>query len=167
MDFLIFSDSHGRPSNIRAALERQVTRPRAIFFAGDGLRDWNAVELNGIPLYAVSGNCDVFSPLADAPRELVMSIGSHTVLLTHGHLLGVKGGNGALLKRAAEVDADIVLFGHTHSPFYETLAAGSVLFDKTLLRPMHLFNPGSIGMDGCFGTLTANGNQLLFAHGRL
>jgi predicted phosphodiesterase len=87
--------------------------------------------------------------------------------LTHGHEWGVKGGLGALIAHAADVGADIVLFGHTHAPTLQTIAVGEQIGKTVLSRPMYLFNPGSIGYDGSFGTLTIKGETVLFGHGRL
>ncbi len=166
MDFLIFSDSHGRFDRIGEVLNRQVTRPNAVFFCGDGLRDVSDAELGGIRLYTVQGNCDWFSPFG-AQTEEHIPVNGHLILLTHGHLYGVKSGVGALAAHAARVGADIVLFGHTHLPFLQTLAAGEEVGGVRLTRPLYLFNPGSIGMDGSFGTLMLNGRDLLFSHGNL
>ena len=167
MDFLIFSDSHGRGSRICEILDRQIHRPDAVFFAGDGLRDLDWIEFGQTPLYAVQGNCDWFSPVSEAQTELLIPLARHTFLLTHGHTYGVKGGLGALSAHAARVGADIVLFGHTHRAYCETVPSGTELGGVRLVRPMHLFNPGSIGADGSYGTLSIRGNELLFSHGEL
>lgn len=166
MDVLIFSDSHGHGSRMQEALDRQISRPNAVFFAGDGLRDVDAVDFGSVDLYAVQGNCDWFSATA-VRTELVTALGGHTILLTHGHMYGVKGGYGALLSHAAKVGADIVLFGHTHLPYLETIPQGSEIGGVILTRPLYLFNPGSIGMDGSFGTLVLRGENVLFSHGQL
>lgn len=166
MDFLIFSDSHGRSDRMREVLERQIQQPDAIFFAGDGLRDLDDIESLQIPIYSVSGNCDWFAATG-TQTELVISLAGHTLLLTHGHAFGVKGGIGSLAAHAARVGADIVLFGHTHQACCQTLPIGSEVGGVRLLQPLYLFNPGSIGSDGSFGTLTIRGNSILLAHGEL
>ena len=167
MEFLIFSDSHGRVENIQTAIERQVKTPDAILFLGDGARDLDRLWVCDIPVWAVRGNCDwSSSDLADKTERLLYLEG-HTLLLTHGHEWGVKGGMGALIAHAADVGADIVLFGHTHMPTLQTVAAGERIGKTTLSRPMYLFNPGSIGYEGSFGTLTFKGETVLFGHGLL
>ena len=172
MELLIFSDSHGRFENIQSALSRQVKSLDAILFLGDGARDLDRLFLVDTPLWAVRGNCDwMSSDFADRTERLLYLEG-HTILLTHGHEWGVKGGLGALIAHAADAKADIVLFGHTHKPTLQTIAAGEKVGKTELLRPMYLFNPGSIGYneDGegySFGTLTLKGESVLFGHGRL
>ena len=39
MNILVFSDSHGRGSRMLEALARQIKKPDAVIFLGDGLRD--------------------------------------------------------------------------------------------------------------------------------
>ena len=167
MELLVVSDSHGCVENIQSALERQLKTPDAVLFLGDGARDLDRLFLCDTPLWAVRGNCDwASSDFADRTERLLCLEG-HTILLCHGHEWGVKGGLGALIAHAAEVGADVVLFGHTHTPTLQTIAAGEQVGKTTLSRPMYLFNPGSIGYEGSFGTLTVKGESLLFGHGKL
>ncbi len=172
MELLIVSDSHGRVENIQAAIERQVKAPDAVLFLGDGARDLDRLFLCDIPLWAVRGNCDWSSSDYADKTERLLYFEGHTILMTHGHEWGVKGGLGALVAHAVDVGADIVLFGHTHTPTLQTIAAGETVNRTVLERPMYLFNPGSIGMGengqgGSFGTLMLKGNSVLFGNGRL
>ncbi len=172
MELLIFSDSHGRADGMTEAIARQIGRIDGVCFLGDGLRDAEALSLVGMPLYAVRGNCDWSADAGLYRTERTLSFEGHTLLLVHGHLYGVKGGLGALISHAALIGADIVLFGHTHAPHHEILPAGTVIGERALARPMHLFNPGSIGYDengeGCaFGSLLLRRDTVLFSHGRI
>lgn len=146
------------------AIRRQRNPVDALFFLGDGVRDAESVERGISQLFLVRGNCDFLA--SDLPEEELLRFEGHTILLTHGHRYGVKSGVGALIRYAAERDADLVLFGHTHTPASETVPAGETVGGKILSRPMILFNPGSIGA-GSFGTLTLRGENVLFAHGRV
>ncbi len=166
MEILVFSDSHGRAEKIRRALERQPNRIHAVFFLGDGLRDVDESVTDGAELYTVCGNCDWFCD-ALAPTEQLRELGGFRILATHGHAYSVKSGLGALIARAIKAQADVVLFGHTHRPHFETLPKGTSIGGLTLERPIHLFNPGSIGYDDSFGTITIRGGEILFAHGNL
>ena len=149
------------------AIDRQVKSPDAILFLGDGARDLDRLFLIDTPLWAVRGNCDWYaSDYADKIERLLYFEG-HTILMVHGHEWGVKGGLGALIAHASDVEADIVLFGHTHQPNIKTIAAGEQIGKTILSRPMYLFNPGSIGYDGSFGTITLKGESVLFGHGKL
>ena len=167
MELLIFSDSHGSAQNMTAAIDRQIKMPDAVLFLGDGARDLDRLFLCDIPIWAVRGNCDWSSSDYADKTERTLYFEGHTILLCHGHEWGVKGGMGALIAHAAEVGADIVLFGHTHTPTLQTIAAGEQVKGITLTRPMYLFNPGSIGYDGSFGVLTLKGESVLLSHGRL
>ena len=167
MEFLIFSDSHGSAQNMTAAIDRQIKTPDAVLFLGDGARDLDRLFLCDIPIWAVRGNCDWSSSDYADKTERTLYFEGHTILLCHGHEWGVKGGMGALIAHAAEVGADIVLFGHTHTPTLQTIAAGEQVKGITLTRPMCLFNPGSIGYEGSFGTLTLKGESVLLSHGKL
>lgn len=173
MELLILSDAHGNRSAIERALQLQVHSPDAVCFLGDGLRDFYAVDSSQSARFAVAGNCDFFLPLEmdEENRDVCfLSFEGHRILLTHGHLFGVKGGYGRLLSYAHGKGADIVLFGHTHVPLLQTLPAGSEIGGARLSRPMYLFNPGSIGRDAegkgySFGTLVLRGENVLLSHG--
>lgn len=166
MEFLIFSDAHGRNEGMLRALARQPKAPDGIFFLGDGLRQMEPWLFGGIPLFCVRGNCDSFSPLwADCPEEQLLSFAGHTLLLTHGAAYGVKSGTGLLETAAAEKGADIALFGHTHDPYLRCIPAGERVGRIVLERPLYLFNPGSIGYGGSFGHLLLNEQTVLLSHG--
>ena len=163
MEILIFSDSHGSASNMSLALDRQIKTPDAILFLGDGARDLDNLFVVDTPIWAVRGNCDWYSSdLADKTERLLYFEG-HTILLCHGHEWGVKGGLGALIAHAAEIDADIVLFGHTHTRTLEYIEKGSI---RGVDRDIVLFNPGSLGdFEGSFGNLNISDSGFLLSHG--
>ena len=165
MEFLILSDSHGKVGAIRAAFDRQIKKPDAVFFLGDGLRDIED-RIEGIPVIRVRGNCD-WGCMGDVPEEQCLTLEGHRILLTHGHRYGVKRGVGGLLSAAEARNADLILYGHTHCPETETVPAGSPIGNRTSSRAITLFNPGSIGENGSFGTLTLLPDTVLFGHGRL
>ena len=162
-NFLILSDVHGD----RAALRRILAAAKdvhAVFFLGDGLAD--VLDLFGAqgmpPLYAVRGNCDIGIAGDD---ELVVTLGTHRILMLHGHTAGVKGGDGGLFALARRYGADILLYGHTH------LRRESYL-DEADDGPLWLFNPGSVGRPfdspPSFGTLAVDDRGgLLFGFGDL
>ena len=168
MDFIIFSDSHGNIEWMKEALRRQLKPPLAVFHLGDGFRDTKHLELNGIPLYTVRGNCDLLwgGNGDECPEEQITTIGEHRALLTHGARYGVKSGLGGLIAAAVRQEADLVLYGHTHVPRLDTIPQGTEICGVVLERPLYLFNPGSIGgQGGSFGTLTVQGKNVLFGHG--
>lgn len=77
----------------------------------------------------VRGNCDAPGP----PERRLLEIAGKRLLMTHGHLYGVKSGLNRLWFAGREAEADLVLFGHTHS---------AVIDDENGIT---LMNPGSIG----------------------
>jgi putative phosphoesterase len=173
--YLILSDSHGRPDLVKEAVKR--TRPDGIVFCGDGLRDFTYGELSaviqGFPLWAVRGNCDwLSSPLIiggsvyEPENELLFRPENIPMLVTHGHLYGAKSGLGGLISHAATLGAQAVIFGHTHTPL-ELRVTPDSSYGLAAPYPMTLFNPGSLGDRGSFGTLTVRGGQFLFGHGSL
>ena len=168
-DILILSDSHGKSDLIEQASKR--TRPHLLLFCGDGLRDLDYGSYV-CPTYAVRGNCDCFCVprFGDAQDTMTLTVDSLKLLITHGHRYGVKSGLGALIAKAAEIEADAVIFGHTHDPLEMTLlpAHTNERYGICLHKPLHVFNPGSIGYPPySFGTLTIQNGVPLFGHGRL
>jgi putative phosphoesterase len=175
MTLLILSDSHGRPDRIREAIAR--VKPDGILFAGDGLRDLAYCDLpssGACPLWAVKGNCDwMLSPVIvgdsalEAEDEELITAEGIRILLMHGHTYGVKGGLGRAIARAIAQDADVLIFGHTHTPVELHLSPDNT-FAFSVQKPLTVFNPGSLGdRDASFGTLTIQKGQMLFGHGEL
>ncbi|MBE6530550.1 MAG: YfcE family phosphodiesterase [Ruminococcaceae bacterium] len=172
MTLLVLSDSHGRVDRISRACELNKGA-RAILFLGDGLSDLGRAELCGIPVVAVRGNCDFDSSAgaSNARYEHIERVGEYNILLTHGHLLGVKEGRSRAVLRAAQLGADILLYGHTHEPEESYIAAGTDVGGVILDKPLRVFNPGSIGRPrgrgASFGVITIRGRDILLSHGEL
>lgn len=176
MTLLILSDSHGRADLITEAIHR--THPDGILFAGDGLRDLTYCQLpasSGLcPLWAVKGNCDwMMSPLIidgvtfEPEEEELITVEGIRILLMHGHKYGVKGGLGNAIARAVHREADVLIFGHTHTPVELHLSPDGA-YGFSVNKPITVFNPGSLGdRHASFGTLTIQNGQLLFGHGTL
>ena len=110
MKIIVCSDSHGNDFGLRELIE--LERPQAVYFLGDGERDWRQVDLPYTTAFAaVCGNCDMMSM---EPPYRKFELYGHTVFLTHGHLYGVKQGLSGLHGQALQHDADLVFYGHTH-----------------------------------------------------
>lgn len=172
MTLLVLSDSHGRVDNISRVCELNKGAS-AILFLGDGLSDLGRAELRGIPVVAVRGNCDVssFTSGINAPNEHMERAGEYNILLTHGHLLGVKEGISRAILRAAQLGADILLYGHTHQSYEGYIAEGTDVGGIVLSKPLRVLNPGSIGRPrsgrASFGVITVRGKDILLSHGEL
>lgn len=163
MKCLVFSDSHGCVRNMRRALSLNRDA-EVVFFLGDGLTDLDEIwqDFPNVKFLAVRGNCDLralsMGQMADKCSSIEL-LGKR-IVYTHGDLYGAKYGTAGLERLAEERLADIVLFGHTHTPHTKYFSSGRK-------KPFYLFNPGSAGSrDGSFGILTLNeGQEPLFSNG--
>lgn len=181
-NILIVSDTHGDRAGVERLLGSYASRNDAVIFLGDGARDFfrDGSCICPVPFYCVSGNCDTFgfssSPLeidgyGEIRLEELIELGGKRILITHGHKYDVKFGTDRLIRYAATLGADIVLYGHTHMRDERYIPAGeSVCFEK-LKKPMWLFNPGSLKgsyfNERSFGTLTLSDKEVLFGFGAL
>lgn len=130
MKALIFSDSHGGVGSMAQFCEAEPDA-EFVIFAGDMQRDIEDLEklFPQKNFVYVLGNNDYF--VSGVPYERVFTLGNKRIFLTHGHKYGVKMGLYSLSLAAKQQNADICIFGHTHSKFFEK--------DGELV----LFNPGS------------------------
>lgn len=125
----VISDSH---NNIRAieAVKKCIEKSDVLIFLGDGEEDISKITENYKgEIYSVKGNCDLSNK---NPEERIIEICNNRIFICHGHKYGVKHNYNNIYYRGRELEADIVLFGHTHIAMIEE-------FDK-----ITLMNPGSI-----------------------
>ena len=161
MKCLIFSDSHGCESGITRVLSMHRDAD-VVFFLGDGLSDADSVaSFDRTRMWiSVKGNCDFRSNFLgrEVYKTEEITLEGKKIVLTHGDLYGVKFGCEGIKNLALSRKADIVLFGHTHTPYEEY--ANDV-------KPIYLFNPGSISSPSfSFGILMITESGVLFSHGR-
>ena len=136
---LVLSDTHGCLSDTKAVfkwtknhLPPNDTINSAVFL-GDGYNDIcneTAVSNLGIEWKFVRGNND-FNHLI--PESLVFDFSGYRFFLCHGHRHGLYGGYSSLIHSAQVNDANVVLFGHIHYPYYK------------IVDNIYLINPGSAG----------------------
>ena len=113
MKVMVVSDTHGARvleiCNIARA-DKEITH---ILHLGDYASDAEqfAKLLPDKKVLGVRGNNDIFSRF---PLERQCELCGKKMLLIHGHTYGVKTGLHKLAHRARELDAELVLFGHTH-----------------------------------------------------
>ncbi len=119
MKALVLSDSHGGFNNLVKAVENE-NDISMIIFAGDVQKDVDKLikAYPQIPVAYVLGNNDWF--VHDVPFEITFTFAGKRVFLTHGHKYNVKSGLYSLLMKSKEVNADICIFGHTHTAYNET-----------------------------------------------
>ena len=164
MKCLCFSDSHGTSANMRRALKMHRDA-EVVFFLGDGLSDFEELISDRTRAWlAVRGNCDLISEIGGNFVKKLDSItlGGKKIVYTHGDLYGVKYGTDGVIALAREEGADIVLFGHTHTPLERYISDGE--------KPIYLFNPGSVGVayntDTSYGIIDITDKGVLFSHGK-
>ena len=143
MKIVVFSDSHGRTQAMSRALHQEL--PDVLIHLGDGFSDLPADI--GIPVYQVRGNCD--SPACGLAESRLLELCGARLFLTHGHRYNVKFGLERLQWAALEAQAQLALFGHTHS----------ALLELNRDAPS-LMNPGSIaGCPGSYGVISLKAGQ--------
>ena len=132
MKLCVCSDSHGNIRGLQKMVEKE--HPSMILFLGDGNRDLLHVDVpDHVPVLAVAGNCDLLCTL---PTTRTVEVEGKRIFMTHGHQYGVKQGLSGLRTAAADAEADIVVYGHTH------IAAAQQMDGRVFLCP------GSIGSGG-------------------
>ena len=168
MEYLVLSDSHGRADRIDLAIERQLRAPDAVLFLGDGLHDLRGLEYGDVRVRPVRGNCDFTASFEGlgVPEHALLEVGAYRILLMHGHTHGVKGGMERACAFAAQMDADVLLYGHTHVPRQQWFEAGEQFGRQVLQKPLLVCNPGSL-FEGKFGTLHVGNDGVLFGFGTL
>ena len=131
MNVAVISDSHGAKRRLKQIRELcSAYSIDCIIHLGDIVDDAEELRANtSLPLYNVAGNCDYE---CFCPREQILTLAGHRILLTHGNQYGVKFGYERLSYAAEEKMAKIALFGHTHRGF--AAFVGGVL----------LINPGAL-----------------------
>ena len=132
MKILVMSDSHGNKDAMLKAVRKES--PDLILHLGDNAKDCTAIEYEfpEIPLRYVRGNCDRSSSGPDVDE---FRLGGKLFFMTHGNLYGVKTGLSSIINTASCRGVDVLLFGHTHIPFY------------SVFENIAVINPGSIGMN--------------------
>jgi uncharacterized protein len=107
----VISDTHRYVWTIEKTIKKMHDADMIIHL-GDNVQDVVEIKkyFKGNIIY-VKGNCDFYS---EVPNEIIETIEGMKFLITHGHRYEVKYNLYKLKERAQEVDADIVLYGHTH-----------------------------------------------------
>lgn len=150
----VVSDTHGYIEPLLDQLNK--FHIDELFFLGDCYRDGlQLADRLCIPGQMVRGNVEPFD--CPGPADLVIKRNQWTILLTHGHQYRVKTGLTSLAYRGEEIEANLILFGHTHQPFHETVM-GKIFF-----------NPGSAGRpnyqgDCSWGLLEFQKDTILLTH---
>ncbi len=147
----LVSDSHNNKGSLSKAV-KAMGSVDLIFHLGDYYEDGLYLKtLTSTPVHIVRGNMDFFSE--GGHDEILTIVEGLKIFACHGHRYGVKGGLQRLYYKAKEVDARIVLYGHTHIPYLDD--DGGIL----------IMNPGTVGAprsDGyeSYGIIKINKGQV-------
>ncbi len=125
MRILLFSDSHGHDENMERVLNTKRPYDMLLHMGDVEGSEYDLPMIAGVETHIVRGNCDFF---CDLPIEKTVLLGGNSIYMRHGD--GYVNSNPESL--LGLTDANIVLFGHTHVPYYKEV------------NGRHLFNPGSI-----------------------
>ena len=131
MKILVFSDSHGKNALMNDVIKKLNDEVELVLFLGDCIEDFE--DLCYIypdkQFISVLGNCDFNDR---APIERIVEIGGIKIFMSHGHRYRVKSGHDRVIYEAEKHNANICLYGHSHTP------------NNVLINGIHLMNPGSI-----------------------
>lgn len=150
----IISDSHHSEENLIKVIDK-LKEVDMILHLGDNINDCDIIRrMLAVEVYGVLGNCDVGK---DGLKEQVLTIEGKRIFMTHGHKYNVKHSLNRLFYKALELEADIILFGHTH--YALNAVEDNIVF----------FNPGSItsprgSKDKTYGILEIDENGINIHH---
>lgn len=136
MTLLVISDTHRNIENAVRLVNRY--KPDYLLHLGDVCDDCDRLSaiFPRLIVLGVIGNNDFPSSYPEYPKERIFTLDGKKIFMCHGHKYRVKLGLFSLSLRAREVEADIVLYGHTHSRYLEQT------------EEMLIMNPGTIGSYG-------------------
>ncbi len=126
MRILVISDTHGNVELLKKVINKEKD-VNDIIFLGDGAKDIEMIKDKNI--IAVKGNNDIHCKFNNSE---VKEINNKKIFMTHGHIYHVKITLDKIIKEAAKVNADIILYGHTHSAM------------NKYYNGVHIMNPGSL-----------------------
>ena len=137
---LVISDTH----NVKSAAVRALNKAPAtdlILHLGDHVGDYKELrDRLDKPLIAVRGNCDEGTN-SFLPDRKILALSGYNILMLHGHNRQIDVKKSLLMLKKyvikCETRIDLVLFGHTHLAYDETI-------DLTD-RQIRFLNPGSCG----------------------
>lgn len=150
MRILVVSDTHGHLEEVQHVVEH-LGNVDLILHAGDHYRDTDDLAYyHEIPARGVMGNCDF---PGDGPLEDILDVAGYRIFITHGHRYGVHRNTDRLMQRARELNAQIIIYGHTHIP------------DHRVEENILILNPGSLvkprgGSKPSFGLIDINADHV-------
>ncbi len=144
---VLLTDSHGAFTDVYNIIERE--KPDKIIFTGDGISQIKELSyvFSDVDFHMVKGNCDIFE--RERNEIEIFDLAGKKVMITHGHLFGVKRKMELLERVAEENGVNIVCFGHTHKEY--ELEKNKIIY----------FNPGAFE-DGKYAILSIENDMVSF-----
>jgi hypothetical protein len=159
MKILIVSDSHGKNTNLKKAVENMQGTHDRLIHLGDSLCAPETIEeIAGCPVDLVRGNCD--SSIYGVPLSKIIEIEGYRILLLHGHQYAGISGLDSLRATAKANDVQIVMCGHTHIPMIDR---GEV----TIVNPGSISQPRQEGHIPTYLVMNIENGQVDFVPVRL
>lgn len=141
MRIAVAGDTHGRIEKITKEITAQ--KVNHLFFTGDFYSDAKRIAYHaGVTFNAIAGNCDSGN---NGRSELLVNMAGKNFYLIHGHQYNVKYSLNSLYYRGKELEADVILFGHTHVPLCEKIDDIWFINPGSPSRP-RLSKPGSYAL---------------------
>ena len=141
MNIGVLSDTHGYLDPQIAKLFAGVDH---ILHRGDIGLSWLILELEQIaPVTTVLGNTDAGLPFKET--ELVLL--AHRKILVH-HIVDLRAPTAPIHRRIIRERPQVVVFGHTHKPFCQTLD-GTLYFNPGYAGKPRFHLPRSVGLLHC------------------
>ncbi len=138
------SDNHGDMDSLQQVLSEN---PACDYYLHCGDSQFSPEQLR--PFISIEGNNDWNY---DFPKQLILEIGGHRILLIHGH--GYTYQMDHFVKKARNEHVDVVFFGHTHmftDKVYSGIRfinPGSTFYNRDLTSPcyarVYFYDDGSI-----------------------
>lgn len=151
MKVLIVSDTHKSHRNLEKIIEREQPFQMLIHLGDvEGGEDYIEAVVE-CEKHMIRGNNDFFSYL---PAEEEFWIGKKKVFITHGHSYYVSMETEQIREEGAARNADIIMFGHTHRPYFEERDG------ITVLNPGSLSFPRQEGRRGSYMILETDGEEI-------
>ena len=129
MEIIVVSDTHNSMEAMEKILEISKNSD-VIIHLGDNIDDARYLEKNfNGSVYMVKGNCDYGK---EGENEQLIELCGKKFFITHGDRYGVNYGLDKIYYKGLELNADFIMFGHTHK---------KVLIEE---GGIYILNPGSI-----------------------
>lgn len=113
MRIIVLSDTHRQRMGFIGEMI-ELEKPGLVLHLGDNVEDGEDIFRSfGIKTLIVRGNGDLDF---DYPYDRIVNIEGKRIFMTHGHKYNVKKDFMNLYNKGVDVEADIVLYGHTHVP---------------------------------------------------